>query len=106
MFRSNKVLWGEGQFLRPQHFQFQDAYHEWRTAETAASLHPYAWGLRKLVIDVDALSTGVLRIEHLQLILPDGELFNAPQDDPLPAPVSLHHTETGIADITLSLIHI
>ena len=45
MFRSNKVLWGEGQFLRPQHFQFQYAYHEWRTAETAASLHPYALSL-------------------------------------------------------------
>lgn len=100
MFRSSKVLWGEGQFLRPQHFQLQDAYHEWRIAETASSLHPYAWGLRKLSIDVDALANGVLRIEHLQAILPDGELFNAPQDDPLPAPVSLHHTETGVSEIT------
>jgi len=104
MFRSSKVLWGEGQFLRPQHFQLQDAYHEWRTAEMAGSLHPYAWGLRKLVVDVDALSTGVLRIEHLQLVLPDGELFNAPQDDPLPAPVSLHHTETGVAEITFHAV--
>jgi len=104
MFRSSKVLWGEGQFLRPQHFQLQDAYHEWRSAEVAASLHPYAWGVRKLLIDTDALSSGVLRIEHLQLILPDGELFNAPQDDPLPAPVALHHTEAGIADITFHAV--
>lgn len=104
MFRSSKVLWGEGQFLRPQHFQRQDAYHEWRTAESVASLHPYAWGLRKLVLDVDALSSGILRIEQLQLILPDGELFNAPQDDPLPAPVSLHHTEAGVAEITFHAV--
>lgn len=104
MFRSSKVLWGEGQFLRPQHFQLQDAYHEWRLAEVSASLHPYAWGLRKLTIDVDALSNGVLRIEHLQAILPDGELFNAPQDDPLPAPVSLHHTEAGVAEITFHAV--
>lgn len=100
MFRSNKVLWGEGQFLRPQHFQLQDAYHEGRLAEMAASLHPYAWGLRALRIDTDALASGVLRIERLQLILPDGELFNAPQDDPLPPPVALHHAEAGTSDIT------
>jgi hypothetical protein len=64
MFRSTKVLWGEGQFLRPQHFQLQDAYHEWRLAEMATSLHPYAWGLRKLSIDTDALASGVLRIDQ------------------------------------------
>ena len=28
MFRAEKVLWGEGLFLRPQHFQLQDVYHE------------------------------------------------------------------------------
>jgi type VI secretion system protein ImpJ len=104
MFRSSKVLWGEGQFLRPQHFQLQDAYHEWRLAEVGSSLHPYAWGLRKLSIDIDALSTGVLRIEHLQAILPDGEVFNAPQEDPLPPPVSLHHTEAGVSEITFHAV--
>lgn len=101
MFRSTKILWGEGQFLRPQHFQLQDAYHEWRLAEMATSLHPYAWGLRKLSIDTDALASGVLRIDQLQLIMPDGELFNAPLDDPLPAPLSLQNTEAGVADIEL-----
>lgn len=104
MFRSSKVLWGEGQFLCPQHFQLQDAYHEWRLAEVASSLHPYAWGLRKLSIDVDALSTGVLRIESLRVILPDGEVYNAPQDDPLPSPVSMHHTEAGVSDITFHAV--
>lgn len=104
MFRSSKVLWGEGQFLRPQHFQLQDAYHEWRLAEVASSLHPYAWGLRKLSIDIDALSNGVLRVEHLQAILPDGEVFNAPQEDPLPPPVSLHHTEAGVSEIAFHAV--
>ena len=104
MFRSSKVLWGEGQFLRPQHFQLQDAYHEWRLAEMASSMHPYAWGLRKLSIDINALSNGMLRVEHLQAILPDGEVFNAPQDDPLPPPISLLHTEAGVSDITFHAV--
>ncbi len=89
MIPSSKVLWGEGLFLRPQHFQRQDAYHEWRLAEVARTLHPYAWGLRRIEVDVDALASGVLRFDALQLVLPDGELFNAPQDDELPPPLSL-----------------
>lgn len=103
MLRTSKVLWGEGLFLRPQHFQQQDAYHESRLAEVASSLHPYAWGLRKLVIDVDALANGVLRIEHLQAIFPDGEIFNAPQDDALPAPISLQNTDPSIAEIVFHI---
>ncbi len=40
----SKVLWGEGLFLRPQHFQQQDRYHEARLNQTACALHPYRLG--------------------------------------------------------------
>lgn len=104
MLRSSKVLWGEGLFLRPQHFQFQDAYHEWRLAEVATSLHPYAWGLRKLKIDTNALANGVLHVDELQAILPDGDFVHAPQDDPLPMPISLHHVDAGVSEITFHAV--
>lgn len=100
MHRSPKILWGEGLFLRPQHFQLQDTYHEWRLAEMATAIHPYAWGLRKLTVDTEALANGVLRLEHLHAVFPDGELFCAPQDDPLPMPLSLQDTDPGLAEIT------
>ena len=61
MIQSPKVLWGEGLFLRPQHFQQQDAYHEWRLTQASRALHPHAWGVRHLKLDADALQTGVLR---------------------------------------------
>lgn len=99
MIQSPKVLWGEGLFLRPQHFQRQDAYHEWRLAEVARTLHPYAWGVRRLRVDTDALASGVLRFDELQLVLPDGELINAPQDDELPPPLSLAGFPTGVAEM-------
>ncbi len=89
VIQSPKILWGEGLFLRPQHFQQQDAYHEWRLAQMSRMLHPYAWGVRHIKIDPDALQTGLLRVLELQVVLPDGELFNAPSEDELPAPVSL-----------------
>ena len=66
--QSSKVLWGEGLFLRPQHFQRQDAYHEWRLVEMSRALHPYAWGVRSLKVATDALQGGVLRLTELHVI--------------------------------------
>lgn len=95
MIQTPKVLWGEGLFLRPQHFQHQDAYHEWRLAQMSRALHPYAWGIRSLKIDLDALQTGLLRVHEVQAILPDGELYNAPSEDDLPPPVALDTLADG-----------
>ncbi len=89
MIRSSKILWGEGLFLRPQHFQRQDAYHEWRLAEAMRAMHPYAWGVRSVRVDTQSLASDVLRLEELQLVLPDGDVVNAPADDGLPPPVNL-----------------
>jgi type VI secretion system protein ImpJ len=99
LIQSSKVLWGEGLFLRPQHFQRQDAYHEWRLADSMHALHPFAWGVRRLRVDTDALANGVLRLTELQLILPDGEMFNAPQEDELPETLSLANVPAGVAEI-------
>ena len=89
MIPTSKVLWGEGLFLRPQHFQQQDAYHEWRLAQAVRGLHPYAWGVRSIKVDTDALQAGRLRLLELQMVLPDGEFYNAPGEDELPAPLAL-----------------
>jgi type VI secretion system protein ImpJ len=85
----SKVLWGEGLFLRPQHFQQQDRYHEARLNDTAKALHPYAWGVRKLELDLDALKADTLRITELSLIFQDGEILHAPDRDVLPPQVRL-----------------
>lgn len=90
MIQTSKVLWGEGLFLRPQHFQMQDAYHEWRLAQIAHLLHPYVWGVRSIKVDPDGLQNGLLRVMELQAVMPDGELFNAPAEDDLPPPMMLH----------------
>ena len=99
MIQSSKVLWGEGLFLRPQHFQRQDAYHEWRLAQGMRVLHPYNWGVRCMRIDADALATGILRFLELQIVFADGEMYSAPSEDDLPAPVSLASLPTGAPDI-------
>ena len=95
-----KVLWGEGLFLRPQHFQQQDRYHETRLADTASALHPYCWGVRRLALDADALKADTLRITDLALIFPDGDLVRAPEHDPLPPQCRLDALPPAVQAIT------
>ncbi|MBI5335220.1 MAG: type VI secretion system baseplate subunit TssK [Burkholderiales bacterium] len=103
MIPSSKVLWGEGLFLRPQHFQRQDAYHEWRLLQMSRLLHPYAWGVRVLKADADALQAGLLRLLELQAVLPDGEMVSAPGEDELPAAVSLAELPAGVNEVVYHL---
>jgi type VI secretion system protein ImpJ len=100
---ASKVLWGEGLFLRPQHFQRQDAYHEARLHQTANALHPFAWGVRSMQIDKEALVNSSLRFNELSAIFPDGEIYNAPQDDNLPPAVSLAEIPLTQQTITFNL---
>ncbi len=86
---TSKVLWGEGLFLRPQHFQQQDQYHEHRLHEAVRALHPYAWGVNQLQVDRDALTNNSLRLLELSLRFQDGEIIDAPGSDALPDPVDL-----------------
>lgn len=86
---TGKVLWGEGLFLRPQHFQQQDQYHEHRLHESINAVHPYAWGVGHLNVDRDALASNGLRILELSLRFQDGELYDAPGADELPETVDL-----------------
>jgi len=98
-----KVLWGEGLFLRPQHFQRQDAYHESRLHSTAQALHPYYWGVHSVAFDLDALASGMLRATEISLIFPDGEPYSAPQADRLPPPIALDALGSGQNEITFYL---
>ncbi len=91
----SKIFWGEGLFLRPQHFQRQDAYHESRLNEMAAALHPYAWGVRQCSFDPQGLAVGTLRPLQIWAIFPDGEQYAAPGADILPEPLSLTEIPPG-----------
>ena len=44
----SKVIWSEGMFLRPQHFQQQDRHIETLVRQSCAPLRPYGWGVAHL----------------------------------------------------------
>ncbi|MGA7980923.1 MAG: type VI secretion system baseplate subunit TssK [Chromatiaceae bacterium] len=85
----NKVLWSEGLFLKPQHFQQQDRYVEHLIEHRLSSLLAYGWGVGALAIDSDLLSMGKIALTAASGILPDGTPFNCPADDPPPVPLEL-----------------
>ena len=49
----SKVLWTEGLFVQPHHFQQADRYAEALVGGLARRLRPYAWGVSTLDIDFD-----------------------------------------------------
>lgn len=89
MFKAEKILWGEGLFLRPQHFQLQDAYHEQRLNHTIRSTIPFAYGIQSIQFDEVQLSTHVLALEKIEMLWQDGEIYQAPARDLLPEPIQL-----------------
>ncbi|MDN4037677.1 type VI secretion system baseplate subunit TssK [Massilia sp. YIM B02443] len=97
---SGKLLWGEGLFLRPQHFQQQDRYHETRLRESVRALHPYCWGVSQLQVDKDALQNDTLRLLELTVYFPDGEIYAAPGADDLPPEIDLGAIPRGQQELT------
>jgi type VI secretion system protein ImpJ len=90
MLRANRILWGEGMFLRPQHFQQQDLFTEQAIAQALRQVHAYPWGVCRVDIDADALRAGLLRINALELTYQDGMHVSAPGNEPLPAARNLN----------------
>lgn len=76
----NKVVWGEGLFLQPQHFQQQDRYVERLVRASTMALRPFAWGLTELTLDTEMLTLGKFAVRSAAGILPDGTPFNIPDD--------------------------
>ncbi|XZG71806.1 type VI secretion system baseplate subunit TssK [Chitinibacteraceae bacterium HSL-7] len=90
----HRVLWGEGMFLRPQHFQQQALFHEHQLADRLAQLHRHGWGLLALELDEAGLNAGHVRLDRLDLAFRDGAVFRSPQQAPLPLQRDL--SEAGI----------
>lgn len=81
----NRVLWTQGMFLTPQHFQTQEQYLE-EALQFRFAASAYAnWGVAHLDIDAEALANGKFRLDSCRGIMPDGELIDMPGTDDSPA---------------------
>ena len=81
----NKVLWTEGMFLQPQHFQQQDRAATRQLHARLAATTGFGAGFSSLQIDRAALETGQFAIASASGVLPDGTPFDIPGVDAAPA---------------------
>jgi len=80
----NKVMWTEGMFLQPQHFQQQDRFAARQQEGLLTATCVWPWGFVTLQIDEAALLQGRVMVSAARGVLPDGQAFSIPGDDPAP----------------------
>lgn len=96
MSLSSSVVWRDGLFIKPQHFQQQQRYLESLVRAQADHLSSYRSGLHRLEIDAEALMHGKITVRNASGVFPDGTVFEMPDSAPTPTPLDV--STTGIAN--------
>lgn len=84
MADTSKVVWKEGMFLHPHHFQQAERFLL-NTFETRfRACLPYGYGFSRIELDRDALVNGLIGFTSIAGIFPDGTVFEIPGQGSLP----------------------
>lgn len=97
---NNRIIWHEGMFLQPHHFQQQDRFIENLIHQKQISQDKNYWGFNQLILDQDLIGIGKIGIKAASGIFPDGTYFDIPGVDHPPTPFDI--TE-GLDNTTLYL---
>lgn len=81
---TNKVIWAEGMFLQPQHFQQHDRWLQQQAQARFNATAPYGWGFSALTLDSAALALGKIALQEARGVMPDGLAFDIPGQDAAP----------------------
>lgn len=84
MAQYHRILWSEGLFITPQHFQQWDLFHEAQLAERIATQSPFPWGVYSLDLDQENLARGTVRVIGLRGVFPSGAVVRIPEFDSPP----------------------
>ena len=88
----SKVLWSEGLFLQPHHFQQADRYTENLVSGLARRISPYAWGVSELEIDEEVLKVGQFALKSCAGLTQDGTVFRVPSSEDHPPALEVPDT--------------
>jgi type VI secretion system protein ImpJ len=80
----SKVVWSEGMYLGPHHFQAQARYFEDSVHFATSNLWNDPYGIAACELDEDALRNGTVSLRHAHGLFEDGLAFDMPECDPLP----------------------
>ena len=100
----SKIVWAEGMYLGPHHFQAQNRYFEDSIHFAIASLWKNVYGFAACQLDSDALRNGTVSLVHARGIFEDGLPFDIPECDQLIAPCNIAEHFPPTADhLTVAL---
>ncbi|MEH6470528.1 MAG: type VI secretion system baseplate subunit TssK [Halopseudomonas sp.] len=87
MRRHRRVIWREGMFIAPQHFQQQDRHYQHYIEQyVTATGQGKRYGLSELQVDRERLKIGKVTITGCKGIFPDGTFFESDQELMLEVP--------------------
>ncbi|MCS2610815.1 type VI secretion system baseplate subunit TssK [Halomonas dongshanensis] len=81
MSSRNRVVWSEGLFIKPQHFQQQQRSLEALLDTRLKGVSHYLYGFLSLELNHEFLSFGRIALGRASGVMPDGTAFNLPEDD-------------------------
>lgn len=103
MSSRNPVLWPEGLFVKPQHFQQAARASEAALLQRLGSLNAAFYGFSELQLNDEYLSLGKVAITRARGIMPDGTVFDIPADLPPPPPLDINDDGAKDSEIYLCL---
>lgn len=88
----SRVVWSEGMFLRPQHFQQAQRQQEFAQRQLALCSEGHFWGFHSLVLDSASLAIGKVAIASASGVMPDGTPFSFPGVHDAPGALNISET--------------
>lgn len=95
MNKVEKVVWTEGMFLRPHHFQRAESYLQSHIREWGGLQRSYLWGFLDLELDDAMLRQGCIAVSYASGLLPDGTFFHFRDSRDGPAPLEVPDNTTN-----------
>ncbi|MEY8712524.1 type VI secretion system baseplate subunit TssK [Mangrovibacter phragmitis] len=89
MNKAEKVVWTEGMFLRPHHFQRAESYLKSQLRDWGMQTRPYMWGFQHIEFDEALLRQGCVALSSATGLLPDGTPFSFTRAEDGPAPLAI-----------------
>jgi type VI secretion system protein ImpJ len=100
----SRIVWSEGMYLGPHHFQAQNRYFEDSFDFALSLLRRHSHGFTDCTLDADALRNGTVAVIHARGIFPDGSIFDISAGDGAPEPLAIRELFRPDADfLPLSL---
>lgn len=103
MSSRNPVIWHEGLFVKPQHFQQQARSAEAHAQQRFDSVNDALYGFSELELNQEFLSFGKVAIVRARGVMPDGSAFDIPNDLAPPPPLEIADSSAANQVVYLAL---